>query len=250
MALHLLRSLAAGPRVDLTLLDPSPSLGDGVAYGTRDDAHLINVLVGRMGAVPEEPGDFLAWLQASGHSARAGSFVPRALFGAYLREWLAGVEAAAPAGVQLQHARRRAVDLQRMPGGWRAVDDAGGCWDAEAVVLATGQGPAPPPPGWQVERLGAAWLESPRGTPGLGAVPEREDVLLLGTGLTAVDAVLTLARRRHRGRVLAVSRHGRWPLVHDPLAPEAPAASPGMSLRAALRVVRAQALRGDGRASV
>jgi len=66
--------------------------------------------------------------------------------------------------------------------------------------------------------------------------------------LTAVDAVLALAEREHRGAVHVVSRHGRWPLVHaDPqpttLAPMA--MSGGGSVLAILRGLRAQAQRHE-----
>jgi uncharacterized NAD(P)/FAD-binding protein YdhS len=44
-------------------------------------------------------------------------------------------------------------------------------------------------------------------------------VLVLGTGLTAVDVVLGLRHRGHEGRVIAVSRHGFLPRVHAFAAP-------------------------------
>jgi uncharacterized NAD(P)/FAD-binding protein YdhS len=41
-------------------------------------------------------------------------------------------------------------------------------------------------------------------------------VLLVGTGLTMVDTVLSLAERNHEGRIHALSRHGLLPHVHRP----------------------------------
>jgi uncharacterized NAD(P)/FAD-binding protein YdhS len=76
-------------------------------------------------------------------------------------------------------------------------------------------------------------------------------VLLVGTGLTAVDVALTLtADGRRTAPVVAVSRRGLLPLTHTPAAP--PPAIPALgdcaSLRQVVRAVRAAAAEaGDWR---
>jgi uncharacterized NAD(P)/FAD-binding protein YdhS len=57
------------------------------------------------------------------------------------------------------------------------------------------------------------WLEG-----ALERVGPRDDVLLVGTGLTMVDTVLSLVERGHQGRIHALSRHGLLPHVHRPAA--------------------------------
>ena len=42
-----------------------------------------------------------------------------------------------------------------------------------------------------------------------------EDILLVGSGLTAVDIVLGLILRKFKGKVTMLSRRGRFPLPHD-----------------------------------
>ena len=44
-------------------------------------------------------------------------------------------------------------------------------------------------------------------------------VLILGSGLSMVDAWLSLSGRQHRGRITIVSRHGLLPLEHRQAAP-------------------------------
>jgi uncharacterized NAD(P)/FAD-binding protein YdhS len=51
-------------------------------------------------------------------------------------------------------------------------------------------------------------------------------VALIGTGLTGVDVVLRLRELGHRGRIIAVSRHGIFPNRHDDYAPLHSAAIP------------------------
>src|SRR5690606_7794125 len=61
-AIHLLRRAAPGLRI--AMYEPSLHPGEGVAYSTRRPEHLLNVPAGKMSALPDEPGDFLAWLAA------------------------------------------------------------------------------------------------------------------------------------------------------------------------------------------
>ncbi len=100
-ALHLLRT--AGRRstgVDVVLLDPAPRWARGVAFGTPDEEHLLNVPASGMSALPEDPGHFVAWGAREGLStqegtAPAGTFVPRAQFAVYLDDTLSEAVASA-----------------------------------------------------------------------------------------------------------------------------------------------------------
>jgi uncharacterized NAD(P)/FAD-binding protein YdhS len=77
-------------------------------------------------------------------------------------------------------------------------------------------------------------------------------VLLMGTGLTAVDVVMALRHRGHGGAIHAVSRHGLLPQAHaaDPVAAAPPDFEwPGQRATAIglLRQIRAAARRGGWR---
>src|SRR5690242_18434555 len=62
VAIHLART--AGRRstgCDVVVVDPADLLARGVAFGTTDDGHLLNVPASGMSALPEDPGHFVAW---------------------------------------------------------------------------------------------------------------------------------------------------------------------------------------------
>src|SRR5690348_9607103 len=59
-AVHLARLAKTSLRV-VVINDQNP-LGRGVAYGTRQAEHLLNVAARNMSAFPDQPNHFLQWL--------------------------------------------------------------------------------------------------------------------------------------------------------------------------------------------
>src|SRR6478672_2022520 len=84
LAANLLRE--ATGEVEINLVERRSRIGRGVAFGTTRDSHLLNVPAGRMGAFPDEVDHFHKWLIENGHNYDSHDFVPRMMFGEYLRE--------------------------------------------------------------------------------------------------------------------------------------------------------------------
>ncbi|MDH6114835.1 putative NAD(P)/FAD-binding protein YdhS [Kitasatospora sp. MAP12-15] len=245
-------------RLDVRLIDPAEA-GRGVAYGTQDPRHLLNVPACKMSAYGEDPGHFLRWASTQQDTAPdPGEFLPRRLYHRYLVDVLA--RAAEPgAGVRLHHLRERVLGLSAHPDRValrlrpKAEEPAAEELHADAVVLALGN--FPPTLGWAPPEL----LESPHfvadpWAPGaLSAVPADADVLLVGTGLTMVDAALTLDRP---GRVVyAVSRNGLLPEPHaagllPELAPPVLDESADPRAAALRQIATSRRLHGDWRPGV
>ncbi len=222
---------APNPPAHLVLLDPRPAqgqaLGQGIAYGTAFDGHLLNVPAGRMSLWPEQPGDFVAWaaemgLLLDGRPLGPTDYAPRQWYGRYLRDRFTQAVAAV-AGRSRVDIQPQAVQRVTPAGDGWALEHPGGRIDVARVVLATGHHA----PSWPVPFLAdPAVTADPRliGDPwdgaALAAVGAEDRVLLIGTGLTMVDVVLSLRAQGHRGPITALSRHGLLPLVHaDPPAP-------------------------------
>ena len=190
------------------LIDRREAAGRGIAYGTSDPAHLLNVPAGKMSAWPDQPDDLTAQLEAG-----PGSFAERRDYGDYLAAKLA--DAVREGAVELVDG---AVTLgsPSPAGGWAVTLEDGRRLDSAGLVLATGNGrPARfEIPGWPDEDL----VQDPwSGASGerLGeAAREGWPLLLIGAGLTMVDVVLTLDRAGYRGSVTAVSRRGLVPRSH------------------------------------
>ena len=209
VAVHLAR-ISKG-RLRISLCERGGPAGRGIAYGTPDRQHLLNVRAVHMGAFPDAIGDFHDWLQAHPQVVeQAGirdmgpdSFVPRMIYGAYLEDILQRTRAEFPG---LEILRVEITDV--VPAGAEYTLWSGDAphLQAKAVVLALGN--------------------FPPGSTGAGAVnpydpamhaklAEPGDVFLVGTGLTSLDLLVTMARTKAEGIIHMLSRGGMFPQVHD-----------------------------------
>ncbi|HTY50337.1 MAG TPA: FAD/NAD(P)-binding protein [Steroidobacteraceae bacterium] len=216
LAVNLLRR-AARVRTRIVLMERSGRFGSGVAYAPPSRSCLLNVPAGRMSAVSEEPLQLVEFARRLLPGAGPDAYLPRELYGEYLRHLLAQAQAAAPPHLRLElvHAEAGGIHPLRSSGQW-LVDADGHTWLADEVVLACGD----PPP------LPRAYAAAVEGHPGYVRNPHRgewlrpvdEDVLLVGTGLTMAD-VAGSAVDRPALRLTALSRHGLLPAAQNPSAP-------------------------------
>ena len=195
--------------IECVLIDGSGRAGHGVAYSTKEPAHVLNVRAEVMSAWPEDLEHFVKVAEAEGGTRR--DFVQRRQFGRYLR---AVLKEATDTGL-LQLIERQALEAEPNGDGWSVQLDNGEQVRASALVLAIGnQPPEPLPWGHDSSRV----INNPWGGEALAAFEDlastNEDVLLVGTGLTAVDAILSLDAAGHRGRIVALSRRGLIPRGH------------------------------------
>lgn len=70
----------------IVLIDRQPSIGEGIAYRTNDARHLLNVPAGLMSAWPDLPEDFLSFARSKDPSVAPRDFLPRKIYGEYIRK--------------------------------------------------------------------------------------------------------------------------------------------------------------------
>jgi uncharacterized NAD(P)/FAD-binding protein YdhS len=215
LAAQLLRRGEPGSRV--VLVERSGAFGPGVAYGSTSDAHRLNVAAAQMAPLPKDPRAFFRWSRGRLGEAAPGDFLPRRLFGEYLVDLLDECERRARGVVALERRVDEVVALPRSPedpSRRRLVLRSGVSLDADQVVLALGNSAPATPVGLPPEILRSPhFLADPWAPGALRASRADQSVLLLGTGLTMVDAALELGVSG--GPVMyATSRSGLLPRVH------------------------------------
>ena len=197
------------------LIDGSNREGRGIAYSTDEPAHLLNVRAEAMSAWPDEPDHFARWFEAGGGKRKG--FAERRLFGRYLQAIL---EEALGTG-QVTLVRSNALAAHRADGRWSITLEDGAKCTASAAVLAIGN--QPPETLRFAEKAGDRFFNNPWGRQAKPAVAQAAaaggDVLIIGTGLTMIDMVLSLDSAGHQGRVTALSRRGLMPRAHSEFTP-------------------------------
>lgn len=209
------RAPEAGGAWHLVLIDRMAAVGDGVAYRTHDARHLLNVPAGRMSAWPDQPEDFLNHARKRDPSVQPGDFLPRQGYGDYVRKALLDAARSAGPGISAEIIRDEAAFLGCRQPGWTVSTAKGRTVEADVVIVALGHRP----PGddfhkrWKGPRN--RWISDPWASLSLSQIRPDEPVLILGSGLTAMDAVLTLGARDRSAPLLLVSRRGLLPQPHS-----------------------------------
>lgn len=242
----------SGARLRIGLMGPATALGRGSCYHEDSAALLLNSPAADMSVRPGAPDHFVEWLHGAGLAA-AGRFVPRYLFGRYVRETAQALVAGSV------HAITQVDDVADGIARASGTAPAGALflvagrtrtWRSRAVVLATGMA-AP------ADQYALA------GRPGYFAAPFPADailrrvapggrVMILGSSLSAIDVAIVLAQGGVGGPVTLVSRQARLPAIKcvkvKPALPHTSAqvaawraqgATPdGIGMRAVLRCTR------------
>lgn len=222
LAVHLMRR--AEVPTHLFLADRRGEFGRGLAYSTGNDAHLLNVRAFNMSAYPDEPRHFLLWLWARDDPASPAkaippsghAFVSRGLYGTYIQEQFADAVREATGHVTCSTLGDDVVDLCRRPGGGFVLRLACGTEvEVDTVALCIGNFPPALPRGVCEEGARSRfYIGDPWDAQAIAGIPEDAPVLVLGTGLTTADLVISLQRNGHRGPITALSRRGLLPSIH------------------------------------
>jgi len=232
-AIHLALRLPERPVI---LFEESGEAGPGLAY-RRDDPHsVLNIPARRMSAYQDEPDHFYHYARRTyGENVSSEDFLPRRVYGDYIKHCLEEALRQCP---NLRLDTRAVTDIQTNGSSSVAVltlkdNSALMC---SRVVLATGnQGSAFSSSIWAQHTLPARLAST------FGQVKPGQTVLVIGTGLTMIDAVLELERQGNATGIHAISRNGLVPRPHQKASPVLPPELdelPDSDLRRSVRLFR------------
>ncbi|RRV05749.1 pyridine nucleotide-disulfide oxidoreductase [Pseudomonas sp. v388] len=208
----------------ILIVETRSELGRGEAYSATEPGHTLNGNAARMSVDPDNADDLTQWLAdflAGGGWPQglelqlpvADIFPPRGIFGLYVQQRLSEAEAMGSEwGSSVEHVRGEAVDLQVDAQGVGLTLADGTALHGRFAVLATGMYAAARTPQRQSSGLNAAALD-PWDVAAMRTLDPQARVLIVGSGLTMVDAVVSLQQAGHRGPIDVYSRHGLLPHV-------------------------------------
>ncbi|HQU93204.1 MAG TPA: FAD/NAD(P)-binding protein [Pyrinomonadaceae bacterium] len=249
LALNLLK-YKGDQRLEINLVEKRPHIGRGVAFSTQEDTHLLNVPAAKMGAYPDDVEHFHRWLNENGLEYSPTAFVPRRIFGEYLREQLEQANQSKAENVELNIFDDEAIGLEivESPGGNASVNERGdraadspnsnrptstrpdGRVSArkanvqlasgdhiysEKVALAFGNFLPPHPTVPDQSFAGSPrYFQDPWTAEVFDSIKPDNAVLIVGTGLSMVDVTMQLYKLHHKGVINAISTRGQLPAVH------------------------------------
>lgn len=206
--------------ISIYLYEKTGEFGAGDAYRTPFPYHLLNARVSDMSALEDDAGHFLDWINShpeahqylEADSPLPRQFVPRILYFQYLGSMLDDIRKDKNGLVSLQTQTAEVVDVLPEVGGTRVVLKDGSSELVDEVVLALGNNPPANFP--FATPAGVTAINNPWDYTALKDIPSNDPVMIVGTGLSMVDAVMTLYQQKHQGKIYAVSRRGLIPLPH------------------------------------
>lgn len=179
-------------KLSIKIYESGDEFAVGKAYSTRNIRHLLNVRARDMGGYALDIGDFLQWLSVHYPDYSADDFVPRMIYGQYLKN--IGAQS-----VQTLHDGGHDVTIVK-----RHVETAQDIETADFIINATGNK--------RLDRAQNSALDAYNTDYSLA--PKWRTAIICGSGLSMIDAVLSLQESGFNGQIICVSRHGFMPLAH------------------------------------
>lgn len=217
--------------VQIFLYEKTGVFGPGEAYKTPFFYHLLNVKAKDMSAYEDYPDDFLQWLESyckkmpeqidqylnENQIALKDQFVPRNLYGQYLKNLIVNMQSDTQSCVDLKLRSEEVIDVDFDQNQALVISkNQFGIRKQQAVdkiILALGNNM---PSAFSFPILSdISIIHHPWDYEAPNQIDKNDSVCIVGTGLSMIDTVLTLYHQHHAGPIYAVSRHGLLPLTHS-----------------------------------
>lgn len=232
-AVQLVRSTSTA--VHIAIIEPREHVGRGLAYSATDPDHRLNAPLDIHWIDPNRLGELREWCESK-HvlqqdpgcwTANGQVFLRRSDLGEYLSDQVQRHASDARTGSTIRHIRDFATAVRRVDGLYRIDTASGSEFTGEMLVIATGN-PVPGlrPPFSQEDASDLRIIGNPLEPDCLNRITPAARVLVVGSGLTALDIVSTLVRRDSSANVLVVSRRGLRPRPQSPETLQGPPRPP------------------------
>ncbi len=194
----------------------------GAAYSGQLPYQPLNVTASKMSLYNHLPDDFYNWLKEkkqpeTKEEITRDSYVSRRWFGDYLTDTVERVkERTKLATLQVINCEACDIDFNARKNCYQLALANGETVAADYVVFATGNETPFDILSSYNSQLQGRYEANPWYKSALNSIKANDDVLVIGTGLTMVDYVVSLKQRGHQGKIICLSRNGYLPREHVP----------------------------------
>ena len=210
----------------IVLINKEYPLAKGIAYSTFNSHHVLNVPAAKMSAFPDEPDNFIDWVKSRKEyfdfvdDDLPDTFLPRVIYGKYLEELVEKTLTDLPENVTVQLLEDEAIDIIPEDSGAEIRFLNSESLKADKIVLALGNY-VPDNPRIKDASFFRSdkYFQNPWDKSAIEGLTDNQNVLIIGTGLTMVDNVLSLTDKGFKGKIYSVSTNGYFPLSHKKRKP-------------------------------
>lgn len=216
--------------IEIMIFDSRNDLGEGCYWANDVDSNILNTRADTMSAMENDKLHFLNWLKENETVWRphfptlkmsSDAFLPRSLFGLYLRDiFQSSLSAIKSLNVKFTHIKDDVIDVLRMMNGLCLDTTSSGAFEVNHVVLCMGNLPST-----LFSHLQGidGYHHSPYPSKNMiGNISKDESVCVIGTSLSGIDTIVSLAESGHKGKIVCTSRSGRFPSVRGELSHRTP----------------------------
>ncbi|MBK6770919.1 MAG: FAD/NAD(P)-binding protein [Ignavibacteria bacterium] len=212
--------------LNIVLINKENQIPKGLAYSSFNERHVLNVPAGKMSIFPEEPDHFINWIRSKkeyhifADDELPDTFIPRVIYGKYLEEIFNDTISNLPDHISVNIINDEAVDIDLSDSGNSVKLKSGSEIFADKIVLAIGNF-LPDNPKIRDNSFynSEKYFQNPWNRKAVEGLKDNDNVLIIGTGLTMVDNVISLTDIGFKGKIYSVSTNGYFPLSHKKRKP-------------------------------
>jgi len=217
LVINLIKQYQTG-KLTINLIEKDLSrFNRGIAYSTKDLSHLLNVRVEGMSIFPDEPEHFYNWLLSKDYKLESldkSSFVSRKIYGDYLTDNFIKYVNNKNSNIIINIIQDEVTDVVPSLDKYEIQFLDSKNIKSDIVILAFGNITESEINILKYKNV-KNYYRSPWTTDFFDEIKSTDDILILGSGLTAIDVITTLHNKKHSGIIYSISRRGFRPISHE-----------------------------------
>ena len=199
--------------IHILWFDAKQAFCKGLAYSTLEDVHLLNVRASNMSIFVDEPMHFANWLTQQQLPFSSEDFVPRVIYGQYVLSTFDELKES-NTFVKISCLAEEVMAINK--NGNEYLISAKEDHEVEQVVLAFGNFlPAHPHSIHTDFQQSNRYFQNAFSSQVLKYAIDQESILIVGSGLTMIDVVLSVKKHHYGGKIIVISPHGYLPQAHS-----------------------------------
>lgn len=212
--------------LEILFVNKDNPFAKGIAYSSFNPKHVLNVPASKMSAFPDDPENFINWIKSKPKYSEYVNeelndrFLPRIIYGEYLEELFNDTIKNIPENISVTIIEDEVIDVLSSVSECKIILKNGKTYEADKIVLAMGNF-LPDDPGIKNTEFyrSEKYFRNPWQKEAVEGLKDSDNVLIIGTGLTMVDNVLSLLGKGFNGKIFALSTNGYFPLSHKKRKP-------------------------------